>query len=55
MLDLVPLARPRWEVTDGERETGLVSEVLQFELPQPDAVAVAAAAVGGDEELSYPT
>jgi hypothetical protein len=35
-------------VADANREAGLVGEFLQLGLPESDAVAVAAAAVGGD-------
>jgi len=37
-------------VGDGDGQAGLVGELLQFDLPQPDAGTVAAAAVGGDEQ-----
>ena len=48
MLDLVPLARSRWIVANLDDQTGLVGQPLQFMLPQPVAVAVAAATVSGD-------
>ena len=52
MLDLVPLARAWWEVANRDREAQIVGELLEFQLPQANAVAVAAAAVGGDQEFA---
>ena len=52
MLDLVPLARARWEVADANSQLLLICEPLQLVLPDPRAVAVAAAGVGGDEDLA---
>src|SRR4051812_25235074 len=37
-------------MADDQRKTGLVGEPLEFALPQPAAGAVAAAAVGGDDQ-----
>src|SRR5206468_10430281 len=50
VLDLVPLAGAGWEVADRDRKAGLIGELLQLQLPELEAVAVAAAAVGGDLE-----
>ena len=50
VLDLVPFAGAGREVADGHGQAGLVGEALQLELPQPDARAVAAAAIGGDQQ-----
>src|SRR2546426_1268112 len=50
MLDLVPLARPRRVVTDRDRHRDLIGERLQAELPGAQFWAVAAAAVGADQE-----
>jgi hypothetical protein len=50
MFDLVPFAGAGREVADLDREPGLVCELLQFGLPEPAAVAVTAAAVGGDRQ-----
>src|SRR4051812_33284428 len=50
MLDPVPLAGARWQVGHRDRQPGLVGEALQLALPQPDPHAVAAAAVGGDQQ-----
>src|SRR5579883_2790098 len=52
MLDLVPLAGSRREVADVDREAELVREPLQFVLPDVRPIAVAAARVGGDEQVS---
>src|SRR5512144_918365 len=41
---LVPLRGARWEVADTDLEAGLVGQASELGLPQPDAVAVAAAA-----------
>src|SRR5208282_5974903 len=51
VLDLVPLAGAWWEVTDMKLQSGLISQSLQFDLPQSRAVAVTAAAIGRDEQL----
>src|SRR5204863_3134448 len=37
-------------MADDQRKTGLVGEPLEFALPQPAAGAVAAAAIGGDDQ-----
>lgn len=37
-------------MADRDREAGLIGEFLQFELPQSQPIAVAAAGVGGDED-----
>ena len=50
MLELVPLAGPRRQVTDGHRQAARVSELLQLDLPQADPIAVAAPAIGADEQ-----
>jgi len=49
MLDLVPLARARGIVRDAYPQAGLVREVLQLQLPESAAVAVAPTTVGGDQ------
>jgi hypothetical protein len=48
VLDLVPLRGDRREVADRDRKSRLVGELLQLDLPEPGAIAVRAAAVGGD-------
>src|SRR3954463_1394808 len=50
MLDPVPRAGARRQVGHRDRQPGLVGEALQLALPQPDPYAVAAAAVGGDQQ-----
>src|SRR5215203_4318960 len=50
VLDLVPLARARREVTDRDGEPRAIRELLQLPLPQPQPRAVTAAGVGGDGE-----
>src|SRR5947207_2661315 len=52
MLDSVPLARPRWEVTHRDGQAGPIGELLQFPLPEANAGAVAAAGVRGDHQGS---
>src|ERR1700691_6006359 len=54
MLDLVPLARPRREVADVDREVELVREALKLKLPDVRPIAVAATRVGCDEDLAGP-
>src|SRR3954463_8743737 len=60
MLDPAPLAGARRQVGHRDRQPGLVGEALQLALPQPDPYAVAAAAVGGDQQpcgggIAWPT
>jgi len=50
MLDLVPLTRARWEMTDRERPRGFIGELLEFPLPQPEARPVAATGVCRDDD-----
>ena len=50
MLDLVPLARSGWKMADGNGQSRLIGELLQFPLPQAETGSVTAAAVGGDEQ-----
>src|SRR5438093_6670422 len=50
MLDLVPLARPGRKVTDRDRETRAIGELLQLPLPEAQARSVAAGRIGGDQE-----
>src|SRR5258705_10396577 len=52
MLDLVPLARAWREVADVDDNADLVGEPLKLGFPHARAIAVAAAGVGGDEELA---
>ena len=50
MLDPVPFAGAGRQVGDRHGEAGLVGEALQLALPQTNAGAVAAAAVGRDQQ-----
>ena len=50
VLDFVPLAGARWQVADHNVEAELIGQFLQFAFPQPDPRAVAAAAIGGDQQ-----
>ena len=52
VLDLVPLRRAGRIVMDVEHEAGLVGELLQLDLPQPDTRSIRAAAVGRDRQLA---
>src|ERR1035438_10028713 len=52
VLDLVPLARAGWKVANGDLQPRVIGQLLQSNLPQPTAGAVAAATVRGDEQLS---
>src|SRR5262249_59288845 len=52
VLDFVPLGCSRRIVAHRDREAGLVSKLLQCNLPEPDACTVRAAAVGRDHELA---
>src|SRR3954469_6627167 len=50
VFDPVPFAGPGRQVRHGDGQAGLVGKALQLALPQPHAGAVAAAAVGGDDQ-----
>jgi hypothetical protein len=50
MLYLVPLARAGWQMGYGNCQAGLVGETLELALPQAHPVAVAAAAIGGNDK-----
>src|SRR5216684_9011777 len=50
MLDLVPFGGAGRQMADDQGEADLVGELLQLGLPQPATTAIAAAAVGGDDE-----
>ena len=50
VLDPVPLGRTGRQMADDQCEAGFVGEPLEFGLPEPAAGAVAAAAVGGDDQ-----
>jgi hypothetical protein len=51
VLNLVPLAGAWWKVTDCYVDPDLVGQALEFALPQPRARAIAAAAIGGDQQF----
>src|SRR6202047_4943163 len=50
VLDLVPLAGAGRQVADHDVEAAFVSQLLQLAFPQPPPRAVAAAAIGGDQQ-----
>ena len=50
MLDLVPLAGSRWQVTYVYGQAGLIGESLEFPFPQTQAHAITASAVNRDEQ-----
>jgi len=54
MLDLVPLAGARRQMTDVNRQAGRVRESLQLPLPQTQARSVAPAAVRRDQQRPRP-
>ena len=49
MLNLVPLAGSRREVTDRDLQPGFVGQFLQLQLPQPHTRSVAASTVRGNQ------
>jgi hypothetical protein len=53
-VDHVPLRGAGREVADRDLKAGLIGQALELDLPQPDAVAVAATPVGGELELVAP-
>ena len=50
VLDAVPFACAGRQVAYGDRHAEIVGKLLPFEFPEADARAVAAAAVGGDQQ-----
>src|SRR5216683_5885860 len=50
VLDFVPLAGAGRQVADHDVEAELVGQLLQFAFPQPHPRAVAAPAIGGDDQ-----
>src|SRR5271157_230703 len=52
MLDFVPFAGPRWEVTHRDRQFLLGREVLQLALPQLQAIPIATSAIGADQQTA---
>src|SRR5229473_7018036 len=53
MLDLVPFRRARRIVPDLDREARLVREILQLHSPEPQTIAVRAAAIRRDGQLAH--
>ena len=54
VFDFVPFAGSGGEVADGNFQTGLVGQALEFPFPKTDAIAVAASSVGGNEQACAP-
>jgi ribosomal protein S18 acetylase RimI-like enzyme len=52
MLDLIPLRGARRIMMDMEPEAGLVGELLQLDLQQPDTRSIRAAAIGRDRQFA---
>src|SRR5580658_8204543 len=52
MLDLVPFARSRRQVADAQSQSRPFGQLLQRNLPQPTAAAVAPTAIGCDQQLT---
>lgn len=51
VLHLVPLAGARRKMVDGNGQADFVGEALQFDLPKARAWTIAAASIGGDQQL----
>jgi len=51
MFDLIPLAGARWKMTDGQLQSGFISQVLQGDLPQARAGRIAAAVISSSFAL----
>ncbi len=54
MLDLVPFTGRRWIMSHSDRETGLVSQLLQLLLPQPIFRPIGATSIRSTEQLLLP-
>ena len=52
MLNRVPLRRAGRQMRDGNRQANFIRRLLKPKLPQPDAVAIRAATVGFNQQLS---
>src|SRR6266571_8214068 len=52
MLDLVPLARPRWQMTDGDRQARFRGPPPDLVLPEPDTIAIAPATISAEQQLA---
>src|SRR5229473_4018276 len=50
VLDLVPLAGPRWEVAHRNFQSRFIREFLQLELPEAQAIAIAATGIGRNQQ-----
>ena len=50
MFDLVPFTGSRWQMRDRYRETSLVCQLLQLDLPQPDPGSITASPVSGNQQ-----
>src|ERR1700682_914483 len=50
MRNLVPLAGPRWIMTNGYIQSRLLGPPLQLHFPEPKAIAIAAPAVGTNQD-----
>src|SRR5208283_4726995 len=55
MLDLVPLAGPWRIMTDCHVQSRLIRPTLKFQLPQPKAITITAAAVGTNQHTLCPS
>src|ERR1041385_9194998 len=51
VLDLVPLAGPWGKMADRDGDSQGISQGLQFDFPQTDPIAIAAATIGADQQL----
>lgn len=54
MLDFVPLARARWEMTDVNAQVERIGKALELLFPDTRAVAATAAGIGRDEQFAGP-
>src|SRR5262245_40664659 len=50
MLNLVPLAGAWRQMANGNRQFEFIGELLQFDFPEPEAIAITAATIGHDEQ-----
>ena len=51
VFNLIPFAGAWWEMAQMERQASFIGEFLQFEFPEPIAVAIAAATIGGNQQM----
>ncbi len=53
MLNLVPFAGTGWQMTNGNRKSEFIGQLLEFDFPEPESIAIAAARIGDYQEALW--